>query len=156
VSRNPWIHGLPFTKCFRGIEWAWVCFWICFRCRKFSETASDSVSVTVSESVSELFLPKTRRASDRTPSNSFAISPSVVHRGLLVARGKENVWDTSLYSTTRSSPYYSLATPLLTVCVFQAARFCALYSRVNFLLHRRGQTPTSLANRGGIPIAGQL
>jgi hypothetical protein len=65
-----------------------------------------------------LFLPKTRRASDRTPSSSFAISISVVHEGLLVARGKEKVWDNSLYSTTRSSPYYSLATPLLPVCVF--------------------------------------
>jgi hypothetical protein len=39
---------------------------------------------------------------------------------------------------------------------FQAARFCALFSRVTFLLRRRGQKATSLANRGGIPIAGQL
>jgi hypothetical protein len=39
---------------------------------------------------------------------------------------------------------------------FQAARFWALCFRVNFLLHRRGQKATSLANRGGIPIAGQL
>jgi hypothetical protein len=79
---------------------------------------------------------------------------SVVHGGLLVAPGKENVWD-SLYSITRSSPYYSLATPLLPVCVFQAARFCALFCRVNVLLHRRGPK-LSLANRGGIPIAGRL
>jgi hypothetical protein len=39
---------------------------------------------------------------------------------------------------------------------FQAARLCAIYSRVNFLLRRRGQKPTSFANRGGIPTAGQL
>jgi hypothetical protein len=41
----------------------------------------------------------------------------VVHVGLLVARGKENVWDNLLYSKTTSSPYYSLATPLLCVYV---------------------------------------
>jgi hypothetical protein len=39
---------------------------------------------------------------------------------------------------------------------FQAARFWALFFRINFLLHRRGQKATSLANRGGIPRAGQL
>jgi hypothetical protein len=42
----------------------------------------------------------------------------VVHGRLLVARGKGKVGYNSLYSTTRSSPYYSLATPLLPVCVF--------------------------------------
>jgi hypothetical protein len=42
----------------------------------------------------------------------------VVHGGVLVARGKENVLGNSLYSNTRSSPYYSLATPLLPVCAF--------------------------------------
>jgi hypothetical protein len=46
------------------------------------------------------------------------VSATVVRGGLLVARGKENVWYNSVYSTTRSSPYYSLAAPLLPVCVF--------------------------------------
>jgi hypothetical protein len=31
----------------------------------------------------------------------------VVHGGLLVAQGNENVWGNSLYSSTRSSPYYT-------------------------------------------------
>jgi hypothetical protein len=39
---------------------------------------------------------------------------------------------------------------------FQPARFWALLFRVTFQLHRREQKPTSFANRGGNPIAGQL
>jgi hypothetical protein len=42
------------------------------------------------------------------------------------------------------------------VSVFQAAGFCALVSSVAFLLHGRGQKPTSFANRGGNPIAGKF
>jgi hypothetical protein len=53
-----------------------------------------------------------------------------------------------------------LTTVWLPVCCpsafFQAVRFWALFSWVNFLLHRQGQKPTSFANRGGNPIAGQL
>jgi hypothetical protein len=33
---------------------------------------------------------------------------------------------------------------------------CLIFQGKNFLLHRRGQKATSLANRGGIPIARQL
>jgi hypothetical protein len=100
-------------------------------------------------------------ASLRTLSTGPVDSPEhapifVVHGGLLVARGKETVWDNSLYSTTGRL----LTTVWLPLCcpsaLFQTARFCALLSRVNFLLHRRGQKATSLANRGSIPIAGQL
>jgi hypothetical protein len=95
-------------------------------------------------------------AKQREEENTNYLTASVVHGCLLVARGNETFWDSSLFITTRSSLYYCLATPLLPVCVFQAGRFCAVFSRVNFLLHRRGQKATSVANRGGIPIAGQL
>jgi hypothetical protein len=47
---------------------------------------------------------------------ALKLEAAVVSGGLLVARGKEKVWYNSVYSTTRSSPYYSLATPLLPVC----------------------------------------
>jgi hypothetical protein len=39
-------------------------------------------------------------------------------RGSASCSGKDKVWYNSHYSTTRSSPYYSLATSLLPVCVF--------------------------------------
>jgi hypothetical protein len=51
---------------------------------------------------------------------------SVVHGGLLVARGKEKGRCNLLYSNTRSSPYKSLATPLLPVCVFSRCKILGL------------------------------
>jgi hypothetical protein len=52
---------------------------------------------------------------------------------------------------------YSLATPLLPVCdFFRLLDSVPSFLGVNFLLHRRGQKALSLANRGGIPIAGKL
>jgi hypothetical protein len=101
-------------------------------------------------------VPKTRRASDRTPSSSFAISTSVVHRGLLVARGKEKVWYNSVYSTTRSSPYYSLATPLLPVCAFSGCLImCLIFQGKLFVTQARAKSdisckPKRYSNSGAI------
>jgi hypothetical protein len=65
----------------------------------------------------------------------------VVHGGLLVARGKEKVWYNSVYSTTRSSPYYSLATPLLPVCVFSGCLIlCLIFQAKLFVTQARAKS----------------
>jgi hypothetical protein len=65
----------------------------------------------------------------------------VVHGGLLVARGKEKVWYDSVYSTTRSFPYYSLATPLLPVCVFSGCLIlCLIFQGKLFVTQARAKS----------------